>query len=215
MTPETELYRLADYGVVWVYADVYESELAGVHLGQEANLTTDSLPGQTLKGRISFIQPQLAGETRTLPVRMEFPNPDLKFKPGMFVNVELRRPLGRQLTVPVDAVLDSGRRQVVFVDRGGGSFEPREVKLGERTETFVAVLSGLRAGQKVVTRANFLLDSESNLRQAISGMAGMPGMQQETQPPTPQPGMPGMQQEAPSAAKPKGPAPPGTQEHRH
>ena len=177
MTPETELYRLADYGVVWVYADVYESELAGVHLGQEANLTTDSLPGQTLKGRFSFIQPQLAGETRTLPVRMEFPNPDLKFKPGMFVNVELRRPLGRQLTVPVDAVLDSGRRQVVFVDRGGGSFEPREVRLGERTETFVAVLGGLRAGQKVVTRANFLLDSESNLRQAIAGMAGMPGMQ--------------------------------------
>jgi Cu(I)/Ag(I) efflux system membrane fusion protein len=217
VTPETELYRLADYGVVWVYADVYESELSGVHLGQEANLTTDSLPGQTLKGRISFIQPQLAGETRTLPVRMEFPNPDLKFKPGMFVNVELRRPLGRQLAVPLDAVLDSGRRQVVFVDRGGGSFEPREVKLGERTETFVAVLSGLRAGQKVVTRANFLLDSESNLREAISGMAGMPGMpgMQETQPRTPQPGMPGMQQEAPSAAKPKGPAQPGTQEHRH
>jgi RND family efflux transporter MFP subunit len=179
VTPETELYRLADYSVVWVYADVYESELSGVHLGQETILTTDSLPGQTLRGRISFIQPQLAEETRTLPVRMEFSNPDLKFKPGMFVNVEWRRSLGRQLTVPVDAVLDSGRRQVVFVDRGGGSFEPREVELGERTETFVAVLSGLRAGERVVTRANFLIDSESNLRQATAGMAGMPGMQPE------------------------------------
>jgi len=179
VTPETELYRLADYSVVWVYADVYESELSGVHLGQEAILTTDSLPGQTLKGRISFIQPQLAEETRTLPVRMEFSNPELRLKPGMFVNVELHQALGRQLAVPLDAVLDSGRRQVVFVERGNGTFTPREVRLGERTETSVAILGGLRTGEKVVTRANFLIDSESNLRQAIAGMAGMPERQPE------------------------------------
>jgi len=178
ITPDTEVYRLADLSTVWVQADIYEFEMPSVSLGQEAALTMESLPGQTVRGRLVYIYPQVKPDTRTLTVRMEFPNPDLRLKPGMFVNVELRRPLGRQLTVPLDAVLDSGQRQVVFVDRGGGSFEPREVKLGERTESLVAVLSGLRAGEKVVTRANFLLDSESNLRQAIAGMAGMPGMQQ-------------------------------------
>jgi Cu(I)/Ag(I) efflux system membrane fusion protein len=114
------------------------------------------------------------------------------------------------LTVPVDAVLDSGRRQLVFVDRGSGSFEPREVQLGERTETFVAVLRGLRAGEKVVTRANFLIDSESNLRQAVSGMAGM---QHE--------GSAGGKPEAPAPSKPVGSPPPRSpavgqhQEHQH
>lgn len=176
-TPDTELYKLADYSVVWVYADIYEMEAPLVSLGQEAALTSDALPGHKFQGRVSFISPQLKEDTRTLPVRMEFPNPDLTLKPGMFVNVELRRSLGRQLTVPVDALLDSGQRQVVFVDHGGGSLEPREVKVGERTENFASILGGLRAGEKVVTRANFLIDSESNLRQALTGMAGMPGMQ--------------------------------------
>jgi Cu(I)/Ag(I) efflux system membrane fusion protein len=171
VTPETEIYRLADYSVVWVYADVYEPELPLVELGQEAILTSEALPGQKLTGRITFIQPQLRGETRTLPVRMEFPNPDLKLKPEMFVNVELHRSLGRQLTVPIDAVLDSGDRQRVFIDRGDGYFVPREVEIGERTEDYAAITSGLRAGEKVVTRANFLIDSESNLRQAIADMA--------------------------------------------
>ena len=173
VTPETELYKLADHSNVWVYADIYEPEMPLVELGQEATLTTTALPGQQLKGHVTFIQPHLMGETRTLPIRLEFANPDLQLKPEMFVNVELHRSLGRQLTVPVDAVLDSGRRQLVFVDRGSGSFEPREVQLGERTENLVTVLRGLRAGEKVVTRANFLIDSESNLRQAVSGMAGM------------------------------------------
>lgn len=201
VTPDTELYKLADHSEVWIYADVYESEAPFVGLGQEATLTSESLPGETLKGRVSFIQPHLMEDTRTLPVRMEFPNPDLKLKPGMFVNVELRRALGRQLTVPVDAVLDSGRRQVVFVAREGGSFEPREVKLGERAEDYVSVLRGLRAGELIVMRANFLIDSESNLREAMAGMAGMP-------------------QEAPAAAPPKAPAQaappaPASHEHRH
>ena len=178
VTPETELYKLADHTVVWVYADVYEPELPLVELGQEATVTTEALPGQKLTGRLTFIQPHLVGETRTLPVRMEFPNPDLKLKPEMFVNVELHRSLGRQLTVPIDAVLDSGDRQRVLIDRGDGYFTPREVKIGERTEDYVAITSGLRAGEKVVTRANFLIDSESNLRQAIAGMAEMPGMKQ-------------------------------------
>ena len=177
VTPDAELYKLADHSEVWVFADVYEPELPLVELGQEATLTTEALPGQKLTGRVTFIQPHLMGETRTLPIRMDFSNPDLKLKPEMFVNVELHRSLGRQLTVPIDAVLDSGDRQRVFIDRGDGYFLPREVKVGERTENYVAILSGLRAGEKVVTRANFLIDSESNLRQAIAGMAEMPGMQ--------------------------------------
>ncbi|MFB3920970.1 MAG: efflux RND transporter periplasmic adaptor subunit [Terriglobia bacterium] len=176
ITPDTELYKIADHSEVWVYADIYEAELPLIELGQEATLTAESLPGQELVGHIAFIQPHLMDQTRTLPVRVEFPNPDLKLKPGMFVNVEIRRALGRQLTVPVDAVLDSGERQRVFVARADGVFEPREVKLGERTEDYVAIVKGLRAGEKVVTRANFLVDSESNLRQAIAGMAEMPGM---------------------------------------
>jgi len=178
VTPETEIYKLADHSVVWVYADVYEPELPLVEVGQEATLTSEALPGQKLTGRITFIQPHLMGETRTLPVRMEFLNPDLKLKPEMFVNVELHRSLGRQLTVPVDAVLDSGERQRVFIDRGDGYFTPRDVRIGERTEEYATITAGLRAGEKVVTRANFLIDSESNLREALTGMAEMPGMKQ-------------------------------------
>ena len=179
VTPDTEVYRLADLATIWVQADIYEFEAPDVRLGDEAVLTTEALPNAALRGRLAYIYPDVRQDTRTLTVRMEFPNPDLKLKPGMFVNVELHRSLGRQLTVPVDAVLDSGERQRVFVDRGNGYFEPREVKVGARTERFATILSGLRAGERVVTRANFLIDSESNLREAIAGMAGMPGMQHE------------------------------------
>jgi RND family efflux transporter MFP subunit len=177
VTPDMELYKLVDLNRVWVQADVYEFEMPAVGLGQEATLTTESLPGASWKGRLVFINPEVKTDTRTGTVRMEFPNPELKLKPGMFVNVELHKSFGRQLTVPVDAVLDSGTRQVVFVDLGNGAFAPREVKVGERTQDYLAILSGLRAGERVVTRANFLIDSESNLRQSIEGMAGMPGMQ--------------------------------------
>jgi Cu(I)/Ag(I) efflux system membrane fusion protein len=128
---------------------------------------------------VAYIYPDVKPDTRTLTARLEFPNPELKLKPGMFVNVELHRSLGRALVVPLDAVLDSGERQLVFVGHGAGRFEPRPVKLGERTAAYATILSGLKAGEPVVTRANFLIDSESNLRQAIAGMAGMPGMQPE------------------------------------
>jgi RND family efflux transporter MFP subunit len=176
VTPDTELYKLVDLSRVWVQADVYEFEMPAVSLGQEATVTTESLPGDSWKGRLVFVNPEVKADTRTGTARMEFPNPELKLKPGMFVNVELHKSFGRQLTVPVDAVLDSGTRQVVFVDLGMGAFAPREVKVGERTQDYIAILSGLRAGERVVTRANFLLDSESSLREAVAGMAGMPGM---------------------------------------
>jgi multidrug efflux pump subunit AcrA (membrane-fusion protein) len=177
VTPDTELYRLADLSTVWVQADVYEFEMPEVSLGQEATLTAESLPGTSWKGRIVFINPEVKSDTRTGTVRMEFANPELKLKPGMFVKVELRKSFGRQLTVPVDAVINSGTRQVVFVDPGNGAFVPRKVKVGEGTEDYIAILSGLRAGERVVTRANFLINSESNLRQSIEGMANMPEMQ--------------------------------------
>jgi RND family efflux transporter MFP subunit len=179
VTPDTELYKLADLSTVWVQADFYEFEAPQVAVGQEALVTAESLPGQTLRGRVVYIYPNIKPDTRTLTARLEFPNPELRLKPGMFVNVELHRSLGRALVVPVDAVLDSGERQLVFVGRGDGRFEPRPVKLGERTPEFATILQGLEAGERVVTRANFLIDSESNLRQAIAGMAGMPGMQPE------------------------------------
>lgn len=179
VTPDTELYKVADLSTVWVQADVYEFEASGMAVGQEAIITAESLPGRTLRGRVVYVYPDVKPDTRTLTARLEFPNPEVQLKPGMFLNVELHRSLGRQLTVPVDAVLDSGQRQIVFVDRGDGRFEPREVMLGERTEEFATILHGLRAGERVVTRANFLIDSESNLRTAITGMAGMPGMQPE------------------------------------
>ena len=171
VTPDTELYKLADHSEVWVYADIYEAEFPMVEVGQPAMLTSVALPGRTLEGRVSFIQPHLIEESRTLPVRLSFQNPNMELKPGMFVNVELHRSLGKQLTVPVDAVLDSGERQRVFVDHGEGTFEPRDVKTGERVDDVIVIASGLRAGERVVTRANFLIDSESNLRQAIAGMA--------------------------------------------
>ena len=134
-------------------------------------VTAEAFPGQRLTGRVSFVVPHLMEETRTEHVRMEFPNPDLKLEPGMFVNVELHRGLGRRLTVPVDAVLDSGTHQRVFIDRGKGVFEPRTVTVGARSGDYAVILSGLRAGEHVVTRANFLIDSESNLRESVRGHA--------------------------------------------
>jgi membrane fusion protein, copper/silver efflux system len=176
VTPDTELYKLVDLSRIWVQADVYEFEMPSVSLGQEATMTTESLPGTTFEGRVEFVYPDVKADTHTGTVRLEFPNPELKLKPGMFVNVELHKSFGRQLTVPADAVLDSGTRQLVFVDLGKGGFAPREVQVGERTQDYIAILRGLRAGERVVTRANFLIDSESNLRQSMEGMAGMPGM---------------------------------------
>jgi Cu(I)/Ag(I) efflux system membrane fusion protein len=131
-------------------------------------------------------------ETRTERVRMEFPNPDLKLEPGMFVNVELHRGLGRRLTVPVDAVLDSGAHQRVFIDRGKGVFEPRTVTVGARSGDYAVILSGLRAGEHVVTRANFLIDSESNLRQSVEGMQSTAGAGPAASPPAEKATMPGM-----------------------
>ena len=170
VTPETELYKIVDHTSMWILAEIHEEDIGYVSEGQQAVITAEAIPGRKFAGRVNFVEPHLMEETRTERVRMEFPNPDLKLEPGMFVNVELHRGLGRQLTVPVDAVLDSGTQQRVFVDRGKGVFEPRAVTVGSRSGDYAVITKGLKAGELVVTRANFLIDSESNLRESAEGM---------------------------------------------
>ncbi len=175
ITPETELYAIADLSTVWALADFYEYEARDVKLGQEVVLTVSSFPGRTFRGKVTYIYPQLDNSTRTLRVRVEFPNPDFTLKPDMYANAELKIDYGRRLSVPQEAVLDSGTEQVVFVALDGGYFQPRKVQLGDRVDNRVIVLSGLKEGERVVTSGNFLIDSESTLKSAASGM-GMPGM---------------------------------------
>jgi RND family efflux transporter MFP subunit len=192
VSPEMDIYQLVDLSSIWAEGEIYESDAPAVSLGQEAVLTTEALPNVALRGRLTFISPTVKPDTRTITVRMEFPNPGVKLKPGMFVNVELHRGLGRRLTVPVDAVLDSGAHQRVFVDRGKGVFEPRTVTVGTRTGDYAVILRGLHAGELVVTRANFLIDSESNLRQSVEGMQSTEGAGPAASPPTEKGTMPGM-----------------------
>lgn len=173
--PDTELYAVADLSTVWVLADIYEYELPMVQLGQTAVMSLAYSPGRTLTGKVSYIYPQLDATTRTLKVRLEFPNPDFQLKPDMFANVEIRIDYGRVLSVPEEAVLDSGAEQVVFVAHEGGAFEPRQVRLGGRVDGRVIVLEGLKRGERIVTSGNFLIDSESRLKSALGGMTGHAG----------------------------------------
>jgi len=174
VTPAMELYALADLSTVWVLADVYEYEIPLVELGQEATVTLSYFPAQTFTGKVTYVYPVLETKTRTVKVRFELPNPGWKIKPGMFANVDLRIPRGKRLVVPTTSVLDSGTEQLVFIDQGGGMFEPRKVSVGVRTRDAYEILEGISAGELVVTRGNFLVDSESNLKAATEMM--MPGM---------------------------------------
>jgi len=170
VTPDMNLYTIADYTHAWVYADVYESEIPYVKLGQAATFTTLAYPGQVFAGKIAYLWPQMDPATRTLKVRMDFPNPGLKLKPEMYGNIEIRMPLGRRLAVPDSAVLDSGLRQMVFVEKVPGILEPRSVQVGVRTDGYAEIVQGLKAGETVASSANFLIDSESQLRAALAGM---------------------------------------------
>ncbi|HLK63778.1 MAG TPA: efflux RND transporter periplasmic adaptor subunit [Bryobacteraceae bacterium] len=164
IAPDTPLYTIADLSNVWVIADVFEYEAANVKLNTPATLTLAYLPGRSFHGRVSYILPQVDANTRTLKVRIEFENPGFLLKPEMFGEVELQTGGTRRLVVPASAVLNSGDRQTVFVDRGNGFFEPRPVTIGEQTDSRVEILSGLQAGDRIVTSGNFLLDSESRLK---------------------------------------------------
>jgi len=176
--PGTTLYELADLSTVWIYADVYESEIAGVKLNQPAAATFDAYPGETFQGKVQYIYPYLNETTRTVRVRLELPNPKLKLKPGMYGNVLIQTDQQERLVVPKEAVLDTGVRQIVFLDKGKGMYVPTEVKLGRRSEDKVEVLAGLKEGDHVVTAANFLLDAQSKLAstgnmQQMMGQVGM------------------------------------------
>jgi multidrug efflux pump subunit AcrA (membrane-fusion protein) len=168
--PGMELFAITDLSRVWIEADVYEYEARSVHVGQKGKVTLPYDPSRQLAGRVSFIYPTLNPESRTLRVRLEFQNTDFALKPAMFANVELPLDATEGVVIPDSAVIDTGERQLVFVSLGGGRFEPREVKLGVRSSGKAQVLSGVAAGEQVVTRANFLLDSESQLRAAVAGM---------------------------------------------
>ncbi len=179
--PGMALYKLADLSVVWLIADVYEYELPFVRLGQQASVQLSYLPGEVFTGKAIYINPALDPQTRTAKVRFEFPNPHDKLKPEMYANVEIKVHLGQRLAVPEGAIIDTGVRQLAIVDKGSGYFEPKEVKVGSKVDNYYEVLSGLKAGERVVTSANFLIDSESKLKEAMSGMAGMPGMDHSSQ----------------------------------
>jgi RND family efflux transporter MFP subunit len=178
--PGDALYQVTDLSSVWVMADVAEQDIASVKIGARATVTINAYPDKTFSAALTTIYPTLNAETRTVPVRLELANPGGLLKPGMFAQLELATgPKNKVLTVPVSAVIDSGARQMLLVqvgDASEGRFEPREVKLGARSENYLEVLSGLREGELVVTSANFLIDAESNLKAAIAGFGASPSM---------------------------------------
>jgi membrane fusion protein, copper/silver efflux system len=165
-------YEITDLSQLWVLADAYESDLGRLKVGMTANLSLQAFPGRTFQGRVTFIDPILDPKTRTAKVRLSFSNPTGELRPEMFGEVTLRAAPRTGLSIPTDAVIDSGTRKVVFVALGEGKFRPREVKLGAVDPETTEVLDGLKAGEEVVTRANFLVDSESRLRASLSAMGG-------------------------------------------
>jgi Cu(I)/Ag(I) efflux system membrane fusion protein len=162
--PGEKLFDVADLSSLWVIADIYESELALIKVGNKALITLAYLPGKELSSQIDYIYPTISAETRTVKVRLKLANPESKLKPQMFTNVEIKINLGRKLMIPESAVIDTGKGMVAYVDLGNGAFEPREIKVGLRTDGYIEVLRGLKAGEKVVSAANFLVDSEAQLK---------------------------------------------------
>jgi RND family efflux transporter MFP subunit len=167
VTPGQTLYKLADLSVVWVEADLYERDMSMARAGQRATVTLDAYPGESFQGRATYIFPFVDASTRTVKVRFQFANPRGHLKPGMYANVALQGATGMALTVPADAVLDSGTQQVVFVAMGEGHFSPRTVRVGRRLGDRIEVLDGLQEHEQVATGATFFLDSESQLRAGL------------------------------------------------
>jgi len=172
--PDTRLYTVADLSRIWVFAQVFQNDLARLEVGDAATLSVDTYPGRTFPGQVDFIYPDIDMATRTARVRLAFPNSALALKPGMFVNVSLNIPMGEHEVIPAAGVLQTGTRALVFVDHGGGNLEPREIQLGERVGDDYIVLKGLKAGERVVTSANFLIDSESQLQAALGAFVAPP-----------------------------------------
>ncbi len=162
--PGEKLFDIADLSTIWIIADIYEYELPLIKAGETARIELSYFPGREFSSRIDYVYPSLAGETRTAKVRFSIPNPGGQLKPQMFTNVEVKIGMGRRLAIPEDAVIDTGIRQIVYVDKGEGYFEPREVTLGLRADGMVEVLKGLKAKEKIASAANFLIDSEAKLK---------------------------------------------------
>lgn len=172
--PETKLYTIADLSEVWVYAQIFQSDAGRIKPGDAAEVTLDAYPGKVFTGRVDYLLPQLDMATRTLPVRLVFPNPGLKLRPGMFVNVNVKLPLGRQLVVPDASVFHSGTRNLVFAYTGDGNIEPREVQIGAHVGDQLVISKGLKTGEQIVTSANFLIDSEAQLQAAAGAFMPPP-----------------------------------------
>jgi Cu(I)/Ag(I) efflux system membrane fusion protein len=159
-----KLFDVADLSTVWVISEIFAYEIPLIKVGQPAKIYLSFLPGKEFSSKIDFIYPSLSGETRTARVRFTIPNPGAQLKPQMFTNTEIKIDLGKRLVIPEDAVIDTGTRKVVYVDKGDGYFEPKEVTLGLQGEGVVEVTKGLQAGEKVVSAANFMIDSEAKLK---------------------------------------------------
>ena len=162
------LVEVADLSVVWVWAEFYENELPMLKVGQKMDITAKSYPGEKFEGTISLINPFLEEAKRTAKVRIDIPNPDFKLRPAMYVNAELGMDMGEGLTIPVSAVMPTGTRNVAFINKGEGKLEPRIVQLGSKYGESYEVQSGLREGEQVVASANFLIDAESKVQQALN-----------------------------------------------
>lgn len=173
-----KLFDIADLSTVWIIADIYEFELPLLKTGDAATIQLSYYSGRQFSSKIDYIYPVLSGETRTAKARFVIPNPGGELKPQMFTNVEIRINLGRKLAVPEDAVIDTGLRHIAYVDKGKGYFEPREVRIGIRAENMVEVTAGLKAGDKVASSANFLIDSEAKLK-GVAPLA-LPGQPKKT-----------------------------------
>jgi Cu(I)/Ag(I) efflux system membrane fusion protein len=187
------LFNIADLSQVWVEVEVYENEFPNIHVGQQVEIRSQSFPGRPFTGRIAFIYPFLDPKTRTVKARVEMPNPGQKLKPDMFVNAIIRVPLGSAIVVPITAVMDTGKRQVVWVESSPGMFEPRDVRIGQQTDDKVQVLSGIKPGDKVAVSGGYLIDSESQLK-GSGGHENMPGMKMDEPKGAKQPPVPPAQQ---------------------
>lgn len=174
VTPQTELYVLADLSKVWVIAQVYESDLPWVSEGDPVDMQLTALPGETFHGHLSYIYPYAEAETRTIKVRLVFDNPDQKLKPEMFANVTIHtRQQDNAVTVPSEAIVRSGDHEQIFVVTAPGKFEPRKVRTGLTADGLTQILTGVKAGERVVTSSQFLIDSESKLRESTAKMQPM------------------------------------------
>jgi membrane fusion protein, copper/silver efflux system len=177
VTPGQTLYKVADLSVVWVEADVYEQEMALARVGQRAKVTLDAYPGESFDGRATYIYPFVEENTRTVKVRFQFANPRGRLKPGMYANVEIQGSDAMAVTVPANALLDSGTDKVVFVAQGDGYFTPRPVKVGRNLGDRVEIVDGVKEGEQVATGATFFLDSESQLRAGLQNYEAPKGLQ--------------------------------------